>query len=120
ITRGLLADSAEGLAARLGPYWFVAELEGRVVGFVGGQARESEGLAVIPAGQAYLEVEDLYVQAEHRSRGLGGRLLDRALHAAAERGVERALVYSSNLAWERTVAFYRRHGFEIWFVRMVR
>jgi RimJ/RimL family protein N-acetyltransferase/ribosomal protein S18 acetylase RimI-like enzyme len=120
ITRGLAADSPAQLAARQGPCWFVAESAGRVVGFVGGQLRVSEGLAVIPAGQAYLEVEDLYVQAEHRSYGLGGRLLDRALRAAAERGVERALVYSSNLAWERTVAFYRRHGFEMWFLRMVR
>jgi GNAT superfamily N-acetyltransferase len=120
ITRGLAADPVDRLLARLGPYWFVAELAGRVVGFVGGATRESEGLAVIPAGQAYLEVEDLYVEARQRSRGLGGRLLDRALREAAARGVERALVYSSNRDWQRTVAFYRRHGFEMWFVRMVR
>jgi len=120
ITRGLGADPIEGLATRLGPYWFVAERAGQVVGFVGGEARESEGLAVIPAGQRYLEVEDLYVRADLRERGLGGRLLDRALREAVERGVERALVYSSNRAWARTVAFYRRHGFEMWFVRMVR
>ena len=120
VTRGLAADPPARLAERLGPYWFVAESAGRVVGFVGGDVRESEGLTVIPAGQRYLEVEDLYVRADHRSRGLGGRLLDRALREAAERGVERALVYSSNRAWERTVAFYRRHGFEMWFVRMVR
>jgi RimJ/RimL family protein N-acetyltransferase/GNAT superfamily N-acetyltransferase len=120
VTRGLAADPPARLADRLGPFWFVAESASRLVGFVGGEVRASEGMTVIPAGQPYLEVEDLYVQAGHRSRGLGGRLLDRTLREAAERGVERALVYSSNRAWERTVAFYRRHGFEMWFVRMVR
>jgi RimJ/RimL family protein N-acetyltransferase/N-acetylglutamate synthase-like GNAT family acetyltransferase len=120
ITRGFRADTEASLGERLGPYCLVAEHAGRVVGYAIGAVRESEGLAVLPAGVPYLEVEDLYLRPEHRSRGLGGRLLERLFEEAAARGVERALVYSSNLAWERTVAFYRRHGFRMWFVRMVR
>jgi RimJ/RimL family protein N-acetyltransferase/N-acetylglutamate synthase-like GNAT family acetyltransferase len=120
ITTGYLPDAEATLAGRLGPYWLVGERDGRVVGYAVGAVRESEGLAVLPAGVRYLEVEDLYVEPEHRSRGLGGALLGRLLGEAAGRGVERALVYSSNRAWERTAAFYGRHGFRMWFIRMVR
>jgi GNAT superfamily N-acetyltransferase len=120
VTRGYGADTEASLAERLGPDWLVGEHAGEVVGYAIGSVRESEGLAVLPAGVRYLEVEDLYVRPEHRERGLGGLLLDRLLEHAAARGVERALVYSSNLAWERTAAFYGRHGFGMWFIRMVR
>jgi ribosomal protein S18 acetylase RimI-like enzyme len=53
----------------------------------------------------------LYVDPEHRRRGVGSRLLERACEELFERGTDRvfALVLADN---ERGNAFYRDHGFE--------
>jgi GNAT superfamily N-acetyltransferase len=119
-TRGYVADAEASLAPRQGPRFLVGEHAGAVVGYAIGGLRESEGLVVVPRGVTYLEVEDVYVRADHRGRGLGGTLLRHLVDGARADGVERALVYSSNRDWERTARFYAAHGFGMWFIRMAR
>lgn len=120
ITYGYRADSKENLSAKLGPYFLVAELDGTLVGHAYGLIRVSEGLAVIPAGERYLEIEDIYVIPEFRNRSIGGLLLDGLLQAAEEEGIETFSVYSSTKDADRILRFYRSHGFESWYVQLFR
>ena len=53
------------------------------------------------------DVQCVYVVPEARDEGLGGRLIDAALRPAAELGLERVTVHSS----ERAVPAYERRGF---------
>jgi len=119
-TYGYVAEKADELAGRIGPYFLVAESRGCVVGYAFGSVHVSEGTAVLPAGEAYVEVDAIYVAAEHRSSGIGGMLLDGLLEAARRNGVERSLVYSATRDLEKVLRFYRRHGFKNWYVRMYR
>ncbi|HWD04430.1 MAG TPA: GNAT family N-acetyltransferase [Amycolatopsis sp.] len=55
------------------------------------------------------DVQSVYVVPEARDRGLGGLLVDAILRLAAELGLERVTVHSS----EQAVAAYERHGFAL-------
>ena len=122
ITWGFRAATAADLASKLGPLFLVAVEDRTVVGFACGALRTADAdvSAVYAPGEAYLEIEDLYVGAAHRGRGVGGALLDALLAAAATHGVTRARVYSATKDLDRVLAFYRRHGFRSWYVEMVR
>lgn len=114
ITIGMVPVDADTVRSWLGPYCWVAERNGETIGFAYATLDRSEGLAVIPVGEPYLRVEELYVRPEHRNAGVGNRLVDRLLAAAAARGVTRGRVYSSSRDWRRIVDFYERRGFRMW------
>ena len=56
------------------------------------------------------EVESLFVEKEHRNRGLGDRLMRQALGWLDERGVERRII-GVVVGNERAIRFYQRYGF---------
>ena len=56
------------------------------------------------------ELEDLYVDASARGRGLGGRLVEFALEHAQERGAQR-IQLDANAANAPAQSLYRRYGF---------
>lgn len=120
ITHGYTADSRQNLSKMIGRYFLVAEVDGSVVGHVYGSARVSEGLAVIPAGERYLEIEDIYVTPKFRANSIGGQLIDGLLQAAGEDGIETFSAYSSTKDADRILRFYRDHGFESWYVQFFR
>ena len=121
VTRGFTPEGEEQTALRVGgPYFLVAEAEGRVVGFACGAARVSEGTAVMPAGTPYVEIEDLYVAPDARGAGVGGLLVERLLADARREGVRKALVYSASKEVRGVLKFYEGHGFEPWFVQLFR
>ncbi len=117
---GFVASSRDDIAARLGPYFFVAEADGSLAGYTYGSVLVSEGLAVTPAGQRYLDIQELYVVPERRRQGLGGRLLQSLLKRAAADGIERVHVFSSTKDQDAILRFYRRHGFSPWGVQLFR
>lgn len=69
--------------------------------------------AAIYAGGAFGEITELYVAPEHRASGLGAGLIAAAADFARARGWPRLEVGAPDQPrWSRTVAFYRRNGFE--------
>ena len=69
--------------------------------------------AAIYAGGKFGEISELYVRPEYRSKGIAACLLEVAGKHAEERGWKRLEVGApAQPAWERTVKFYLREGFE--------
>ena len=118
ITWGQTPVSSQEIASKLGPLFYVAVQDSGVVGFIYGSEQRSGGLAVIPEGERYVQIDELYVQQGLRNRGIGGRLLKSLLRAARGRGMERFRAYSATKDVDRILAFYRRHGFKSWYTEM--
>jgi len=119
-TIGQIAASIEQVHSWLGPYCWVADHAGTIIGFVAASLHTSDGLAVIPAGELYLKLDELYVVPTHRDSGVGSQLVERVMAEAATHGVSRGRVYSSAKDWQRIVRFYQSHGFTMWYVEMYR
>ena len=120
ITYGLVASDLSHLHDRLNEFFRVAEVDGQLVGMVAASEHVSDGLAVIPAGERYLEVDDLYVCPEWRSQGIGRVLLDTVLARAEQDGIRYQLVYSATKDVRRVMRFYENCGFESWYIQMYR
>ncbi|QHW31636.1 GNAT family N-acetyltransferase [Paenibacillus rhizovicinus] len=120
ITYGLGPNSEEGLRSSIGDYFWIAEVDSDVIGYITGSVHESEGLAVIAAGERYLEIDEVYVHPEHRSGTIGHQLVDRLLQTAEGNGINRSIVNSASKQWREIVGFYEKHGFQMWFVQMYR
>lgn len=58
-----------------------------------------------------IEIERIYVSAEHHGKGVGKMLLDHAMTIALEKNADQVWlgVWENNL---RAIAFYRKNGFE--------
>ena len=118
ITYGFRPADEATIAGAIGPYFYLAEADGQIVGFVAGSVREGHDTCIMPDGQAYLEIDDLYVRPEFRAQGIGRRLLDKVLEEAKARGVRKAFIYSSTKDLFRAMRFYESAGFQPWFARM--
>ena len=117
---GLIPESREQVKAALGPYLLVAEVGHEVIGFASGSAHISDGTAVIPAGESYLEINNLYTSPEFRRQGVGGGLIAQLLARAKEQGVTYALLYSAAKDIHGILRFYEGHRFQSWYVQMFR
>lgn len=118
-TLGFQATDESLLRSAIGGCFFVAEAEAGPLGFVWGRlGSEPKYTAVVPAGEAYLELEDLYVVAEARGKGIGRELLDASL--AWGRGRARYVVgFTSTIELDRVLRFYGRSGLRPWGVQLV-
>ena len=69
--------------------------------------------AAIYAGGRFGEISELYVAPGSRSQGAGALLIEAAVALGRERGWPDIEVGAPSVpAWQRTVDFYLRHGFE--------
>ncbi len=96
--------------------WLVAEVDGEAVGDAYVQLREpSADAAVQPqrdVGRRRAYLDYLAVQAAHRGRGIGGRLLDAAEQWARDQGAEIMSTDTNLRSNVGAVEFYERHGYE--------
>ena len=120
ITHGFRPASPVAIRRALGEWCYVAEINGRLIGFVAGGVRVSDGLAVVTRGRRYLEIDDLYVAVSHRNRGVGHLLMNAITGRARQRGIRYLTAYSSTKDAHRILRFYERHGFASWFVQVYR
>ena len=70
------------------------------------------GLIETMAAEDHLWIENVCVAPSAQGRGIGGMLLDRAEHVAAEAGLGE-LRLLTNGAFAANVAIYRKHGYAI-------
>ncbi len=82
----------------------LAEIDGRAVGFASYFFSYSTFLA-----RPGFWLDDLYVDADVRSRGVGRAILTRLAHLARRRGCGR-IEWTAAVTNERGLAFYRRNG----------
>ena len=103
---GFRPDTQEQMRLLLGPFCLVAEMDKKIIGFGTGSIHLSEGNAVIPAGESYLEVDNVFVSFKHRHQGIGGRLVDELLVEAKKHEVSFALLYSATKDVHSILKFY--------------
>jgi ribosomal protein S18 acetylase RimI-like enzyme len=118
ITYGFSPASKEYLTKKLGRYFFIAQCEGVIVGFVYGTVNIAKDISIFTNGEKYIEIDDIYISAEYRNSGIGGMLADKFLDTARKDGAERAIVYSATKDLDNIVKFYKKHGFKAWYVQM--
>ena len=117
---GFAPESREQVGAALSPYLLVAEADNEVIGFISGSIHRSEGVAVIPEGESYLEIVNLYIAPGFRRRGVGSGLITQLLARAKQQGIAYALLYSAAKDIRGILSFYERHDFLSWYVQMFR
>ena len=116
--RGFAPETEEQIAKAIGSYFLVAEINNEIIGFISGAIHTSDGLAVIPEGESYLEIENLYVAPEYRKQGVGGKLVDELLARAKQDDIAYASLYSATKDVYSILKFYERLGFQSWYVQM--
>jgi len=102
-------------------FFCVAEVDHTVIGYIFGQRKQNtDGSmnSVIPQHSDYLEIEDLYVTDELRSKGVGKQLVQAAQAWAKQNSMSYLSVYSSTRDVERILRFYQSCGFNPWYVQL--
>src|SRR5687768_10344588 len=110
----LSQEAYVSILERFPAYFLVAEHNGRLVGYIHGSVYHDNPVEVIPSQEAYVEIEDIYVQPDFRSRDIGGALLERIFEVAQQEGIERFIVGTLSKETDRILKFYRSHGFAPW------
>ena len=108
--RSFFTDAAKRLLGSNEGVWaFLAtEKETRDVGLV-----TLNECAAIYAGGRFGEIPELYVVPDYRSKNVGALLIETAVSFGRKRGWPNIEVGApSRPAWQRTLDFYLRHGFE--------
>lgn len=110
--------SREGFIAdfeRFQEYYFVAEHDGQVIGYINGSVRVNYNQTdILPDQETYLEIENIYLLAEYRDQGVGGELIERLFAIARQNGIQRFIVSTVTKDMDRIIRFYRNHGFKPW------
>jgi GNAT superfamily N-acetyltransferase len=118
ITYGFIPADKSHLEGKLGKYFYVAELNNKMIGFAYGTVHQAENMAIFNYGQPYIEIDDIYVSQNSRNIGLGSLLLEKLLDAAKEDGIERSLIYSSTKDMDSIIKFYKKHDYKTWYIQM--
>jgi GNAT superfamily N-acetyltransferase len=73
-------------------YFLVAESDGQLVGYIHGSVQYNKSVEVIPTQEPYVQIEDIYVRPDVRSRDIGGTLLEQLFDVARQNGIRRFVV----------------------------
>ncbi len=98
---------------------FVAEEDGRIIGYLFGSVYKSEKMrSIMPEGTPYFEAEEIYVVPEKRSRGIGKALFDFAAEAVRDQA-EYVLLSTAAKNWKAVFHFYLDEvGMTFWSARL--
>jgi ribosomal protein S18 acetylase RimI-like enzyme len=99
---------------RFPAYFLVAESGEQLVGYIHASSDPEQRSEVIPEGEPYLEIEDIYVHPDFRSQDIGGQLLERVFAVAQAAGIRRFIVGTLSKETDKILRFYRSHGFTPW------
>jgi N-acetylglutamate synthase-like GNAT family acetyltransferase len=118
ITYGFVPADKSYLEEKIGKYFYIAELNSEIIGFVYGTVHKAENIGIFNEGEAYIEVDDICISQNNRGAGLGNVLLEKILNMAKENGIERSLVYSSTKDMDSIIRFYKKHEYKTWCIQM--
>lgn len=110
LTDADLADLEESYA-RQGGRFTVLEAVQKGAGQDGWEIVGTVGLLPLPGHPTVGELRKMYLHPDWRGRGLGRKLLERALVDAPELGFQEIVLETASVLAE-AVALYRRYGFE--------
>ena len=98
---------------------FTAKDKDTVIGYLFGHREVSEkASSVMPVGTPYFEVEELYVQPEYRSRGIG-RMLFSGAEEAVRNDSDYIMLSTATKNWKAILHFYLDElGMEFWNARL--
>lgn len=99
---------------------WVAESRNEIVGYVSATIYKTSKFAVVPHEESHVEIDDLYVSPEYRSRSLGSRPVEAVLDFARARGIRYATVFTSSSRVADIMRFYENRGFEPWGIQFFR
>lgn len=117
ISYGVRRDTPEDLE---GCKIWVAERGKEMLGFVSGRLdAASRQRSIMPDGEEYFEIEELYVRPEERSGGLGGRLFACAEEYARACGCRHIMLSTSTRDTMAMLRFYQqRQQMQVWSMRL--
>ena len=118
ITIGFKGDENNLLPHYLGSYFLLATLEEDVIGYILGEKKLGERSIINKNAEAYLEINDLYVQKGFRGRSVGKKLIEEIEKRAKKDGIKQIQLYSANKDIIKTIKFYEKNGFSNWYIRM--
>ena len=103
--------SPTGREAFAGYRCWVAEADGEVVGYAGGEVDTARrNIEIQQAGERYFELEELYVCPACRGRGVGQLLLARVEEDARREGLAQLMLNAANRDHAPLLCFYLREG----------
>ena len=120
---GFEVSGVEGLSnyiSEVDKSMWVAEFHNDIVGYVASTIHRSSELAVVPRGEPYVEIDDLYVSQTYRSESLGSRLVETVLDYARDQKIEYSYVFSASSMVVDIMRFYQNQGFQPWGVQFFR
>mgnify|MGYP001034359505 CR=1 FL=1 len=90
---------------------WVAEAEGKLVGYAAGRVEEAQrDIEIQKSGDRYFELEELYAHPDFRSQGIGRLLLERVEREARQDGLTLLMLNAANRAHAPLLNFYLREG----------
>jgi len=114
ITYGFVAGTPEQIAVDLTPYCYVLKDAQRVIGYLMAEVRHDNEYCVFPNGASFIDVNDLFISKDYRSRGLGKVLLGRCEADARQNGIQHMLLSSATKDAEAVRQFYTSNDYTIW------
>jgi ribosomal protein S18 acetylase RimI-like enzyme len=99
---------------------FVAEISGKVIGYIYGSAKTSNDMgAVMPDNSSYFEIEELYVQFEYRSQGVGRTLMKYLEDTLLAENIDKIVLSTASNDYRRILHFYIDElGMSFWSARL--
>lgn len=99
---------------------FLAERDGRILGYLFGHASKAERTSsIMNAGTAFFEIEELYVVPECRSEGIGSALFHFTEEAARSAGIEYLMLSTATKNYKSILHFYiDQLGMDFWSARL--
>lgn len=120
ITWGYRSNTLEELHSFSHEIMLIAEEHGTAVGYIIAQTLKSKWPVMMPIGQEYLSIEDIYVRPEFRERGIGEGLIGELEKHAKDMHISYIKIFSSTKDIEGVYRFYKKCGFYSWNIEMLK